>query len=150
MAPRKNQNVGENAAAKKQYERDKLNSRLKRIAKMRKELRHLEGALNHIEHLVRAPSTPLAALRSVAVPFRGWTQSVVESYVILEHVISTKADATLAMKTLSGLVSATADLYAPRVIEPDPVDYVDPMDRMDVGSSGRMEPRRDMDPMERP
>jgi len=112
VAPRKNQNVGENAAAKKQYERDKLNSRLKRIAKMRKELRHLEGALNHIEHLVRAPSTPLAALRSVAVPFRGWTQSVVESYVILEHVLSAKDDAKFAMQAITNTISETAYLYA--------------------------------------
>jgi hypothetical protein len=124
------------APKNEKYELEKRNSRLKRIAQMRKELRHLEGALNHIEHLVRGPRTPLAALRSVAAPFRGWTLSVVQSYVILEHVLSNSVDAKLAMGKLDSVISSAIDLYAPRVVEPDPVNFIDPYDRMDLGTQG--------------
>ena len=98
---------------------------------MRNELRKLETALNQIEHLVRTPNTPLAALRAAAVPLRGWSQSIVESYVVLEHVLSTKQDATIAVQKLYDLIRNTTDRYAPAVIEPDPLPYYpDIIDRL--------------------
>jgi hypothetical protein len=105
------------------YEEQKRDSRLKKIREMRGELRKLENALNHIEALVRTPNTPLASLRHAAVPLRGWSQSLVESYVVMEHVLSSKQDATNAMWKLTSLIGQTADRYKPAVIAPDPVPY---------------------------
>jgi hypothetical protein len=105
------------------YEQQKRDSRLKKIREMRSELRKLENALNHIELLVRTPNTPLTSLRQAAVPLRGWSQSLVESYVVMEHVLSSKQDASTAMWKLTDLIRNTVDRYKPAVIEPDPVPY---------------------------
>ena len=106
------------------YEQQKRDSRLKKIREMRGELRKLENALNHIEVLVRTPNTPLASLRHAAVPLRGWSQSLVESYIVMEYVLSSKQDADNAMWKLNTLIGSTADRYKPAVIEPDPVPYL--------------------------
>ena len=105
------------------YEIQKRESRLKKIREMRNELRRLETALNQIEHLVRTPKVPLQALRAAALPLRGWSQSIVESYIVLEHVLSSKQDAATAMWKLTDLVRTTADRYKPAVIQPDPLPY---------------------------
>jgi hypothetical protein len=105
------------------YEQQKRDSRLKKIHEMRGELRKLEAVLNHIEALVRTPNTPLQSLRQAAVPLRGWSQSLVESYVVMEHVLSSKQDASAAMWKLTDLIRNTVDRYKPAVIEPDPVPY---------------------------
>ncbi len=61
---------------------------------------------------------------------------MVQSYVILEHVLSNSVDAKLAMGKLDSVISSAIDLYAPRVVEPDPVNFIDPYDRMDLGTQG--------------
>jgi len=105
------------------YEQQKRESRLKKIREMRNELRRIEAALNQVEHLVRAPKTPLPLFRLAAVPLRGWTQSLVESYVVLEHVLSSKQDVPSALQQLESVIWRTAERYKPAVIEPDPQPY---------------------------